>query len=172
MPYFGRKDAQQLAVIRRMTADLNLPVDVVGCPLVREARRPRDVEPQRVPVARRSRARDRALVGVADRGRHRRRRPARCRPPARDRPSTPSRATPGVRVDYVEVVDAVTLQPLVTVDRDALVAVAAFVGTTRLIDNVGISFDGDSIAVDTGVVSPSFADPSAHDVLRRLDAVS
>ena len=35
--YFGRKDAQQLAVVRRMTADLDLPVDVVGCPLVRES---------------------------------------------------------------------------------------------------------------------------------------
>ena len=70
--------------------------------------------------------------------------------------------TPGVDVEYAEVVDAATLRPLVHLDRDALVAVAAFVGSTRLIDNVNISVDGGTVTVDTGVVSPTFADPSAR----------
>jgi len=169
--YFGRKDAQQLAVIRRMTTDLNLPVDVVGCPLVREGDglamssrnaylSPAEREHATVLSWALHTVSDTVVAGLRD--------PVRLRAIVVDAIAR----TPGVRLDYVEIVDAATLRPLVNVDRDALVAVAAFVGTTRLIDNVGIAFDGGTVAVDTGVVSPSFADPSAPDVLRRLDAVS
>jgi pantoate--beta-alanine ligase len=67
---------------------------------------------------------------------------------------------PGIRLDYAVVVDATTLEPLVAVDRDSLVAVAAFVGTTRLIDNVTLTVDGATVAVDTGVVTPPSASES------------
>jgi pantoate--beta-alanine ligase len=60
---------------------------------------------------------------------------------------------PGVRVDYAEVVDAATIQPIDAFAGDALVAVAAFVGRTRLIDNVTLSFEGDSVVVDDGVLA-------------------
>jgi pantoate--beta-alanine ligase len=58
-----------------------------------------------------------------------------------------------VRVDYAEVVDAATMQRIDVLDGDTLVAIAAFVGGTRLIDNVTLSFDGDSVVVDDGVLA-------------------
>ena len=76
--FFGRKDAQQLAVVTRMADDLNLPVEVVGCPIVREARRAGDVESQcrtwRRPIVRpRSYCRVRCGRGRRDRRRRARR---------------------------------------------------------------------------------------------------
>ena len=58
---------------------------------------------------------------------------------------------PAVRVDYAEIVDASTLQPVERIERDTLIALAVYVGTTRLIDNIAISFDGDSVQVDVGL---------------------
>jgi pantoate--beta-alanine ligase len=148
--YFGRKDAQQLAVVRRMTADLDLPVDVVGCPLLREAdglaMSSRNAylssdDRQRATVL------VRALGAVADAissG-------ERDADTLRDVLARVLATEPEVRVDYAEVVDAVSLQPVDRLDGDALVAVAAFVGSTRLIDNITISFDGSSLAVDEGL---------------------
>ncbi|MFI5046790.1 MAG: pantoate--beta-alanine ligase [Acidimicrobiia bacterium] len=169
--YFGRKDAQQLAVIRRMAVDLNLPVEVVGCPLVRErdglamssrnAYLSADERAAATVLSRALRvAGDAARAGIRDAAR------------LRSLVVATVSDTPGVRLEYAEVVDAATLQPLDTVDRDALVAVAAFVGTTRLIDNVSFFLDGDVVAVDTGIVTPSIADPSTRTVLTRLGAVS
>ena len=151
--YFGRKDAQQLAVIRRMTADLNLPVDVVGCPLVRES----DglaMSSRNAYLSADERARatvlSRALQAAGDAAVEGARDAERLRAELREVLTN----TPGVRVDYAEIVDAATLEPLVTIDRDALVAVATFVGSTRLIDNVVLSVRGDVIVVDAGVVHP------------------
>jgi pantoate--beta-alanine ligase len=58
---------------------------------------------------------------------------------------------PAVRLDYAEVVDAVTIQPVDRLERDTLIALAAFVGSTRLIDNVAVSFDGKTVSVDRGL---------------------
>ena len=100
--YFGRKDAQQLAVVRTMARDLDLPVEVVGCPLVRE------------------------LVG----------------------------AEPLVDLEYVEVVDASTLEPIDGLTGEVLVALAARVGKARLIDNCTITVLADgSTAADLGVLA-------------------
>jgi pantoate--beta-alanine ligase len=150
--YFGRKDAQQLAVVRRMAADLDLPVDVVGCPLVRE--------PDGVAMSSRNsyltpdeRARAtvivRALRSAADAVLAGERDVQLVRRVLADVLAT----EPGVRVDYAEVVDAATIQPIDAFAGDALVAVAAFVGRTRLIDNVTLSFEGDSVVVDDGVLA-------------------
>jgi pantoate--beta-alanine ligase len=148
--YFGRKDAQQLAVVRRMTTDLDLPVAVVGCPLIREpdgvAMSSRNAylsagDRQRATVlirALRSVA-DAVILGERD---------ARV---ARDLLNGVLAAEPAVRVDYAEIVDATTLQPVERIERDTLVALAAFVGKTRLIDNITISFDADSVQVDAGL---------------------
>lgn len=152
--YFGRKDAQQLAVVRRMAADLDLRVDVVGCPLVRE--------PDGVAMSSRNaylspdeRAHARVLVGslnavadAIDAGE----RDARA---LRDLVVARVAAESGVRLDYAEVVDAATLQPIDRLERDTLIALAAFVGTTRLIDNIAVSFDGDTVSVDRGLMPAS-----------------
>jgi pantoate--beta-alanine ligase len=147
--YFGRKDAQQLAVVRRMATDLRLAVDVVGCPLVRE--------PDGIAMSSRN-----AFLSPDDRCRAtvlvRALRAAADAVGAGERDAATVRAAmvatlstePLVRVDYAEVVDAATLRSVDRIDRDTLVALAAFVGTTRLIDNIGISFDGDRVAVDEG----------------------
>jgi pantoate--beta-alanine ligase len=146
--YFGRKDAQQLAVVRRMAADLDLPVTVVGCPLVREAdglamssRNARLSSDERAAATVLSRALraagEAALAGETD--------AAVLRTMLRNAVSQ----EPSIRLDYAEVVDARTLEPVGTVASETLVAVAAFAGRTRLIDNVTITPETSS--VDFGV---------------------
>ena len=150
--YFGRKDAQQLAVVRRMTADLDLPVQVVGCPLVREPDgvamssrnsylAPDERASATVLVRALRSAADAVLAGERDVQR------------VRSVLAEVLATEPSLRVDYAEIVDAATIQPIDAFTGDTLVAVAAFVGRTRLIDNVALSFDGDTAVVDDGVLA-------------------
>jgi pantoate--beta-alanine ligase len=133
--FFGQKDAAQVAIIRRMVRDLNLAVEIVVCPIVREAdglamsSRNAYLDPER---------RKRALVlhrslmrvqGLAEAGE---RNAARLLAAGREEIARED----SVRLDYIEIVDADTLDPVDDVSGSALVAVAAFVGSTRLIDNV------------------------------------
>jgi pantoate--beta-alanine ligase len=131
---FGEKDFQQLAIIRRMVADLEMGIRIVGVPTVREpdglamssrnaylspAERTRALSLSKALFS----ARARAAAGEAD-------------PVAL---VTAARAQLDVdRVDYLELVDARTLEPVPTIDRPCVLAVAAFVGKTRLIDNVAV----------------------------------
>jgi pantoate--beta-alanine ligase len=133
--FFGQKDAAQVAVIRRMVEDLNLPVEIVICPIVRESdglamsSRNAYLDPkqrQQALVLHRSLERVRQL---AERGELDAARLA-----AAGRQEVASE--PAVRLDYFEVVDPDTLDSLGDASRGALVAVAAYVGGTRLIDNV------------------------------------
>jgi pantoate--beta-alanine ligase len=132
--YFGEKDAQQLAIIRRMTSDLNVPVRIVGVPTVREAdglamssrnRHLSPVERQQAPALYRALLEARRLIdaGVRDAAQI-------VRDAARLVPEAP-----GVRLEYLQVVDPGTLQPVDRVTGDVLIAGALWVGTTRLIDN-------------------------------------
>ena len=132
--FFGQKDAAQVAIIRRMVRDLNLPVEIVVCPIVREADglamssrnaylRPEDRK--RALALHRSLERVQQLVEAGERD-------AVCLLAAgREEFARES----SVRLDYFEVVDPETLDPVADVSRGALVAVAAYVGATRLIDN-------------------------------------
>jgi pantoate--beta-alanine ligase len=133
--FFGQKDAAQLAVIRRMVRDLNFPVEVVGCPIVREAdglaMSSRNVylsveERRRALVLRRAlqSAESAFRAGESDAAR------------LRENGRAVIAREQGVRLDYFEVVDPETLKPVDRIARPALVAVAAYVGSTRLIDNV------------------------------------
>jgi len=133
--YFGEKDAQQLAVIRRMVADLNLPVEVRGCPLVREpdglAMSSRNAylsaeERRRALVLSAALAEAREAIRAGERD------GARLAERVRER----IRAAEGVAIEYVAVVDPDTLADLDRIRSACLVAVAAKVGATRLIDNV------------------------------------
>ena len=147
--FFGRKDAQQLAVVRRMTEDLNLPVDVVGCPLVREpdglalSSRNKYLTPEEraaAPVL------SRALRAAADTVVAGERDPEVVAAIVRDTVA----AEPLVALEYVEVRAAGDLTNLERIDGDVLVALAARLGSTRLIDNVGLSIDGVQVVVDAG----------------------
>jgi pantoate--beta-alanine ligase len=133
--YFGEKDAQQLRIIRRMTRDLHLGIDIVGCPTVRAAdglalsSRNAYLSPEEraaAPVI------HRALQAAAARARAGERDAARLVAEVRDTLASEPRA----RLDYVEAVDDETLEPVTRVDRPVLLAVAAFFGRARLIDNV------------------------------------
>jgi len=131
---FGEKDFQQLAVIRRMVADLDMGVEIAGLPIVREpdglAMSSRNAYLSR-DERRHALALSRALNA------------ARARAEAGQRDAAALVATArGVlaseidRVDYVELRDAATLAPVTTLEREGVLLVAAFVGKTRLIDNV------------------------------------
>ncbi|HWH31825.1 MAG TPA: pantoate--beta-alanine ligase [Egibacteraceae bacterium] len=131
--YFGEKDFQQLAVVRRMAADLNQPVEVIGCPIVRDADglalSSRNVylspEQRRDALALSAALREVAGKWRGDAGW------------ARTYLANTLGDAPNVRLDYAEVVDPVTLEPLEGVVRgEARALVAAYVGDTRLIDNI------------------------------------
>jgi pantoate--beta-alanine ligase len=133
--FFGQKDAAQVAVIRRMVRDLNLPVEIVVCPIVREAdglaMSSRNAylsseERKRALVLHRSLVSVEQMVGAGEQD------SARLVAAGRAEFSR----EPGVRLDYFEIVNPDTLEPVEDVSGGALVAVAAYVGATRLIDNV------------------------------------
>ncbi len=150
--YFGRKDAQQLAVVKRMAADLDLPVDVVGCPLVREpdgvAMSSRNAyldADERRAASVLSRSLQEAARAITDGERD---------ADAVHRLIAGLVATePKVQLEYAEVVDAAVLEPLTEIDGDVLVAVAAQVGRARLIDNMTVSIGSSGVDVDLGVVA-------------------
>ena len=132
--YFGEKDYQQLQVIRRMVRDLDVPVEVVGCPLVREpdglARSSRNVylSPEERSLAL---GLSRALEVVQEAARRGDRDASSLIRTARERLEGDSR----VQVDYLELVDPQTLERVPRLDREARLLMAVRVGRTRLLDN-------------------------------------
>ncbi len=132
--YFGEKDAQQLAVIERMVHDLSVPVTIVPVATVREpdglamsSRNQHLTLQQRslAPLLYRSLCEARQSIETGE----------------RDLDSVKQRALatladPGIRVEYLEIVDASTMQPVEHLEGNVRIAVAAWVGSTRLIDNV------------------------------------
>jgi pantoate--beta-alanine ligase len=148
--FFGRKDAQQLAVITRMVEDLNLPVDVVGCSIVREpdgiamSSRNAYLDPAEREAAR---VLFRALCRAVDAIREGERDAAVVAHIVREEVG----GEPRVELEYAEVRDANELTPTVLLDGAILIAVAARVGATRLIDNAMIDVDGAHVIADLGV---------------------
>jgi pantoate--beta-alanine ligase len=135
LAFFGQKDAAQVAIIQRMVRDLNMPVTIEVCPIVREpdglaiSSRNAYLSPQErqsALVLYRSLMRVQKLFesGEGD--------SARLVAAAKQ----VFAGEPAVRLDYIEVVDPETLEPETAVTKRTLVAVAGFVGQTRLIDNI------------------------------------
>ncbi len=139
--FFGEKDAQQLAVVRRMATDLNFPVEIVGVPTVREAdqvalssRNRYLSEAERISARELSRA---LLTGAeaAPKG------PAEVRRAAQAVLDAAAGAEPPVVLDYLALIDPADFTEAAEGHAgEAVLAVAARVGTTRLIDNVRIHF--------------------------------
>src|SRR5579883_1022575 len=133
--YFGEKDAQQLAVIQRMVADLNMPVEIVPVPTVREAdglalssRNARLTAEQRAAAPVIYRALQQAGRLAAE-GVH-------CAAEVRRSALQVLAQEPAARVEYLEVVDAASMIPVETISAPVRVAAAVWFGGTRLIDNV------------------------------------
>lgn len=125
---FGEKDYQQLAIIRRMVRDLNVPVEIVGHPTLREpdglaisSRNVRLTPEQRADAPRIQKA----LAAATQESDH----------VALLESTREAIASPLNRIDYLELVDAETLQPVSHLTRPALLATAVFYGDVRLIDN-------------------------------------
>jgi pantoate--beta-alanine ligase len=135
---FGEKDYQQLAIIRRMVRDLNFPIEIIGVPTVREAdglalssrNQYLDAE-HRTEAAVLYRAMTR-MKELAYRGENS---VSKLIDAARDIIASGKSA----RIDYISIVDAENLQLLETVRPNALIALAVFIGKTRLIDNLRLT---------------------------------
>lgn len=132
--YFGQKDAQQLAIIKKMVRDLNFPVEIIGCPIVREkdglAKSSRntylsETERKAALVLNRALLKGREAIEGGE----------------RDALSVKKIITevikqePLAKIDYVEIVDFDTIRKTDNIDKNVLVAIAVFIGKTRLIDN-------------------------------------
>ena len=131
--YFGQKDAQQLAIIRKMVKDLNFDIRIVGCPIIREedglAKSSRNTylsAEERKAALCLSRA-VRKGQEIVSKG---------CTSESvMKEMRVIVESEPLARIDYISVVDALTMQPVEKVDSDVLVAMAVYIGKTRLIDN-------------------------------------
>jgi pantoate--beta-alanine ligase len=132
--FFGQKDAAQVAIVRRMVRDLNLPVEIVVCPIVREAdglamsSRNAYLDAQERKSAL---ALSQSLKRVEDLFQNGEVDATNLIQAGKQTIAQDS----SVRLDYLEIVDPETLNAVPTISGPSLVAVAAFVGTTRLIDN-------------------------------------
>lgn len=133
--YFGRKDFQQLAVIRQIVADLDLPLEIVACPTVREAdglaassrNRCLDAGARRAATAL-----PRALLAAGEAAAS----GERSARGLRRMVKAGLLGEPGLKLQYAEVFDAETFEPVSEIRRPAVLAAAAFAGDVRLIDNV------------------------------------
>ncbi len=132
--FFGQKDAQQLAIIRRMVRDLSYGIEIVGCPIVREpdglAKSSRNtyLNPQERQAALVLSQAVRLGQTMVEEGETDARRVV-------EAMTAHIQAEPLARIDYVSAVDGVTMLPVETIQGSVLVAMAVYIGKTRLIDN-------------------------------------
>ncbi len=132
--YFGQKDAQQLAVIKRMVRDLNFDITVVGCPIVREAdglalssrnTYLNETERKAALILNKSLTLGKEMIEAGEKDAAK----------VREAIIKNMETEPLAKVDYVEIVDNENLEPVQTIDVPCLVATAVYIGKTRLIDN-------------------------------------
>lgn len=145
---FGKKDAQQIAVLKGMVTDLRFPVEILSGPLVREpdglalsSRNVRLGQMDRERALAISRGLFQAAMQI-DAGER----------DVRRLESTVSRSMSRLDVDYVELVAADTMEPLSALDGPAVLAAAAHVGDVRLIDNLSIEWHDDKPRPDRGLI--------------------
>jgi pantoate--beta-alanine ligase len=133
--YFGEKDAQQLAVIQRLAADLNIPVEIVPVATVREkdglalSSRNQRLSPEERGAAP-------ALFKALQLAQKRISGGCGCAAEAKQIAIETLKAAPQIRIEYVEVVDAATMEPVEQINGPVRIAAAIWLGNTRLIDNL------------------------------------
>ncbi|MCB2296857.1 pantoate--beta-alanine ligase [Clostridium tagluense] len=132
--YFGEKDAQQLAVIKRMANDLNFPIEIIGCPIVREedglAKSSRNnylssKERKAALILHKSLTKGKELLSASEKSVEL----------LKEIIKNELESEVLAKIDYIEVVDALSLTTIDIVDKPILVAIAVYIGKTRLIDN-------------------------------------
>ena len=132
--YFGQKDAQQLAVIRRMVRDLNFVIEIVGCPIIREedglAKSSRNTylseeERKAAVILHKGLVKGEEMVSAGEKDVKK----------VLDAITEIIESEPLARIDYVEAVDFDNIETIDTIEGSVLVAVAVYIGKTRLIDN-------------------------------------
>jgi pantoate--beta-alanine ligase len=140
--FFGQKDAQQVVILRKMVEDLNADVEIRAMPIIRD--------PDGLAMSSRNTylsAEERRAALVLSKSLEEARRTfekgERAAGPIRERLSRTIAAEPLARIDYVDIVDLSTLKPVERIDGEALVALAVYVGKTRLIDNTILGSTGD-----------------------------
>ncbi len=132
--YFGQKDAQQLAIIRRMVIDLNFDIEIIGCPIVREedglAKSSRNTylsEDERQQATVLNKSLDKAMEAI-DKGETEAKR-------IKEIITEVLNSCPIAKIDYVEIVSFDNIQPIAKIQGAVLIAIAVYIGTTRLIHN-------------------------------------
>ena len=132
--YFGEKDAQQLAIIRRFVRDLNIDIEIIGCPIIREedglAKSSRNTylskeERQAALILSQSLNLAKDAINSGERNSS----------VVIDIISNSIKKEPLAKIDYIEVVDSLAMKPVKTIEKSVLVAIAVYIGKTRLIDN-------------------------------------
>lgn len=132
--YFGEKDAQQLAVIKRMVRDLNFPIEIIGCPIVREddglAKSSRNnylsqAERKAALILNKSLTKGKDLLASGEKSSE----------ILKKIIKNELECEVLAKIDYIEVVDSLSLTNIEIIDKPVLVAIAVFIGKTRLIDN-------------------------------------
>lgn len=132
--YFGQKDAQQLAIIRRMVIDLDFDIEIIGCPIIREedglAKSSRNTylsEDERKQAVILNQSLEEAMkaieAGEKDAAK------------VKEIITNKLNSCPLAKIDYVEVVSFDNIQPIEKIEGAVLIAIAVYIGTTRLIDN-------------------------------------
>lgn len=131
--YFGQKDGQQLAVVRRMVRDLNMDIEIIGCPIVREedglAKSSRNTYLSQE---------ERKAALILSKTIHLGEEMAKTEKDAQkviEAMKKNIETEPLAKIDYVEAVDAVSMEPVKTLDGECMLAMAVYIGKTRLIDN-------------------------------------
>ena len=136
--FFGEKDAQQLAVIRRMVRDLSFDIEIVGCPIVREAdglaKSSRNVylnaeERKAALILSKTVLLGKEIIAKGERSGK----------ALTDALKENIQKEPLARVDYVDVVNGISMEPIENLQVQILVAMAVFIGKTRLIDNFSVT---------------------------------
>lgn len=132
--YFGQKDAQQLAVVRRMVRDLNANIEIVGCPIIREddglAKSSRNTylnpdERKAATVLSKALRTGKQMIESGEKNAE----------VVKSKITEIISKEPLAKIDYVEITDWNSIEPVDIIDRSTLCAIAVYIGNTRLIDN-------------------------------------